>query len=276
MNRLLFAIVVSVVFATVTSAQTTQPATPPPLDSEKLEHTLLRQRVQRQEEEIAALRAQVLALAAQLESLGMEPAIATSRPSAPPDAAAKDARPRRVVFVLATDGREEKNQVARAVDELGPQQWFNVVVLTGEQSTPFQKQLVQPTELNRKKLREFLDRNFTVTGKWLTAFDASMRWLPQEIWFINTGGAMDDEDTFIRELLQLNAVARARVNTTIAYSRYGAPQFHHALWRIAAETGGVCVDAKGQPIDEPVLPIAAPSKPLSIPPPSILRSQQPQ
>jgi hypothetical protein len=34
-----------------------------------------------------------------------------------------------------------------------------------------------------------------------------MRWLPQEIWFINTGGAMDDEDTFIRELLQLNAVA---------------------------------------------------------------------
>src|SRR5690349_18421465 len=77
-------------------AQATQPAAPPPLDSEKLEQTLLRQRVQRLEEEIATLRTQVQALAAQLESLGMEPAIATSRPSAS-DAAAKDARPRRVV-----------------------------------------------------------------------------------------------------------------------------------------------------------------------------------
>jgi hypothetical protein len=73
----------------------------------------------------------------------------------------------------------------------------------------------------------------------------------------------------VRKILRGSAT---RINTTTAYSHWGGPTGFHLLWRIAHETGGICVDRTGSAIDEPMLPVL-PALPRTPEPrtPSILR-----
>lgn len=164
------------------TGQTTHPA---PLDSDRLGRKLLQQRVERQEQEIAALKAQVASLTAQLESLGMKPATTPRATAAASAEANQVGKPRRIVYVVCDTAAEA--EVQRAVNELSPEQWFNVVLPGNRDGYAFSTQLVQASEPNKKKLATYLAERTGGHSNWLEAMELALKWRPNVIWFLAHG-----------------------------------------------------------------------------------------
>ena len=90
-------------------------------------------------------------------------------------------------------------------------------------------------------------------------------WLVSHVW-------EKDEDAEMAAIQKVLAGTGTRINTTVAKMGIvsNAKQGKHFLWRLARDTGGICIDDNGDQIDEPSLPAELP-KPKDTKP-SILKN----
>jgi hypothetical protein len=226
--------------------------------TEQSELGLLRRTAERQQQEIEALRTDNAALIEQIRSLGLVPVTlaATRQP-------VLQSPVRRVVFVRISNAKGESAQIVAAVKGLEPTQYFNVITPTHTESYLFQPQLVQATDVQKEKLREYLSPNSIIMGDWLNGLEAAAKWNPDVICLAGGSIPPHDEEQLIVEMKKRLAGTHSRVNTSLGFLSYGDAEAH-LLWRIAKETGGQCSDKSSQPISEPALPV----KPLPKPPPA--------
>lgn len=264
MNRLVFTFLL---FALSLSA--VAQTEPEPVDAEKLEQAnaqMLRKVVEQQRKEIAELKEQVKMLTEQLQSFGLAPA--RDGAATQPAEEVRDERvpPKRVVYVLLS--HVVAPEVARAVNELSDEQWFNIVIAKSDGSVVlFQPQLSQANRVTRPKASEFLDKaKFSASPRLLSGLEVAAKARPDVIWVVGRTDSRD-ADGVMKEVHRINLVSKSRINTTTINALL--PEDFHLLWRIAHETGGVCVDKNGNPIDEPKLPPNKPAPPATRP--SILK-----
>lgn len=211
---------------------------------------MLQRVIDEQRQQIAALKSQIAALNAQLASLGVQP---VNAPATQPGGDVAR-RAKRVVFIRAVNDEEAASELDRAVNDLGADDWFNVLTIQGREILPFQPHLVTASEFNKKRFEKYLDPRFVVFGSWLPAVKEAAKVDPDVIWLIARGNATDEE-ALIRDLRKTLAGKKSRINTTVAYTPGYQPKDQHLMWRIAHETGGICVDRDGDAIAEPALPI---------------------
>lgn len=232
-----------------------EPATEPaPADTaaaQSAELRLLRAQVKQLQSELAALKTQNAALKARLLAVNVDPDPATQ------PTASSSAKPRRVVFIAdyTTFGSagDIHEQIRQAIGQLTDDQWFNVVVSDPRTARPFSKLMVQATPVNREKAIAFLpDARAFLYGNPAMTLPAALQLRPEAIYFFGTGVSSDT----LADLKKRNdAGIHARFYTTTAFTPPGYPAMLHALWQLAHDSGGVCIDAKGNPIDEPVIPV---------------------
>lgn len=240
---------------------------PPAPDSlaQAAEMRLLRAINERQQREIAALQAQVKALTAQLTELGVPPAGAT-RP-------AQATKPKRVVFVLdyfnvGYDPYGKKptpaQEVIKAVEEMSPDQWFNVVYQSSGDPVALQQSMLPANKKSVDQLRTFLAGSRLPGPNAVPAMAVALKWKPDVIWYV--GGGAPRPEQFLSELRKLNSIPKVRISTTTKFLSPGSPH-QRFLWELANEWGGVCVDQDGNAVPEPPVAIK-PEVPKPAPGPS--------
>ena len=207
---------------------------------------LLRSQVRQLQKDLADAKAEITQLKAKLVAVGI------GAEEAKDTAASPNARPKRVVFAIdytdysTTAARDE---VRRAIAELQPDQWFNVVLTTAEGPRPFSTTMLPATPTNREKGSAFAGSQMA-RCKPEDSLAAALQFHPQVVYFIGIGV----DDATRDEVKKRNAGVNAKVNTTTAFGISSLAQ-QRVLWQIARDTGGVCVDSKGNAVDEPVLPV---------------------
>jgi len=221
--------------------------------------------MERQRQQIKTLEARVADLTRQLESLGMAPgtgSTATTR------SAVADGKLKRVVFIvdshmLSGAGRGAVDEVVRAIGELDNTQWFNVIVQPGADPIPLSKTFLAPNAENRKRAEELLRKGYMaseVRGG-LGAFTLAAQWRCDLVWYVGRGGPYPDR--FANEAGPIAAHAKVPVNTTVHFAAPHESTVRHALWKLANDTGGRCIDSDGKEVAEPpqavVLPVPKPA-----------------
>lgn len=243
-------------------AQIAEPATEPAINelniSERAELNLMRRLNLRQNDEIARLKSDIAALTQQIRDLGQTP-VASTATSQPSDATT-DAH--RIIFIRINGSRQTYELILAAVDQLNPDQYFNVLTSGLGQTLLFEPKLVPGTEFYKKKVKTYLNPGEPVMETWLDALTAAVKWRPDVVWLIGQPHVFDEEQD-IREMKKRLAGSSTRINTSIAFSTFSTPETDHLAWRIAHETGGICLDKEGQPIQEPAVPV----RPVNVTPP---------
>jgi len=245
--------IATIVLLFVASARSEEPKS---IDSSRMDQAevkLLRQSIERKDKQIADLQSQVTKLQEQLQSLGVAPqAITTTQP-------AVDRPSKRILFLqLDLWGRGEK-EVNKAIDELKPDQLFNVMTPKGKEIISFSKVFLEASEMNKKRFHDWNAPSPVVyDDKFTPMLEAVAKVRPDVLWIVGQIGTKD-EDKSIAEMKKAMAGTGTRINTTTAINSHTSIEVRHFLWRLSKETGGVCVDNEGNVID------AEPSAPFSIP-----------
>jgi hypothetical protein len=256
---------VALLMCSAISAQTTQPASINDSASDLAQIRLLNRTIDRQKQEMAQLKLQVAAMRAQLKSLGITAAPATS----PSTQVAAQSTPHRIIFVRVSDAPTVVEEIRRAVKELDASQYFSVVTPNNGKVLRFEPELVLATDRNKQKFLDYMKPStYFFPVNWLDGVQVAAKWRPDVMWIVGTP-SISNEDQSIPQIKKLVAGTSTRINT-VELQDY-APETNHLLWRIASETGGVCIDKKGEPISEPALPIKPPAPPPSPEPKSILQ-----
>ncbi|MGD0464310.1 MAG: hypothetical protein ABSB74_17645 [Tepidisphaeraceae bacterium] len=227
---------------------------------------LLQRKVDEQQREITLLRAEIAALKAQLQSMGLTPVTdATTRPAL--------SRAKRISFIYAQGTADVDREIHQAVDELDHDQWFNAYTLYVDSVQPYQPHFVEASDLNKQKFRKDF-RSEPTYGHLMSALTVAAQAHPDLIWVVGPSHVDQDEDQFIRDLHKVLPGSHIRIDTALDFMSHD-PRDLHLYWRISHETGGVCVDKDGNPMDEPALPLSAPAPPPQPQPqtPSILRDK---
>jgi hypothetical protein len=227
---------------------------------------LLQKTVNEQQLKIAVLQAQVATLEAQLKSMGLVPASeATTQPVL--------SRPKRIIFIYTQSTPDVDAVVHRAVQQLDADQWFNLYTIYRYTVYPFQPHFVEASEINKQKFSLITNAN-EIFGQISVELKVAAQVHPDLIWLVGPSHVDESEDVFVREVRQILAGTDIRVDTALDFMPHD-PKDLHLCWRISHETGGVCVDKDGNPMDEPPVPLAAPAPPAPAQPqmPNILRDK---
>lgn len=274
-RSLVCSLIVSLFAATLALAEPpAAPATDPGV-AQEAELRLLRASMDRQQKENAALKARVAELTAQLQELGIPPVGATTQPSANPAA-----KPKRIVFVLDYHlwwrKPHPQEEIVKAVTEMTADQWFNVVLRPHPWRDPvaLQKTMVPVNDKGREQLQQFFKGDLSLSPDALPAMALAIKWRPDVIWYVGSGpGDSVDPEKFLAEVRKLNATARVKINTTVQFVPENSPR-RRFLWQLANDSGGTCLDPKGQPLAEPpaTVKVELPKPPPPRAKPSVLKT----
>jgi hypothetical protein len=232
--------------------------------------TLLQKTVNEQQKEIAPLRAEVAALKAQLQSLGLTPETeTTTQPTA--------SKPKRIIYIYAQMTPPVDAEIHKAVAALDADQWFNAYMLYGNKVHPFKPEFVQASDYNKKRFQDnfHLPNLYTFNHSLMSGLTIAGQVNPDLIWVVGPPEIQAGEDSFIKDFHRLLPGLHSRIDTAVDFMEHNEGDIHLA-WRLAHETGGVCVDKDGNPMDEPPLELSPPAPPLPPQPlqtPSILRDK---
>jgi hypothetical protein len=187
---------------------------------------------------------------------------APGKPAPPPQVA------RRTAFIIDASGSMKDvfpraiAEVAKAIDALGPNQAFIVVIAKDGKGELLQKNLTKPTEAAKQQNWELLLKQEAVgTDGVAAAVQAIEKQRPDAIWFVSDGDIAEADIT----LAKMKAMPGSPpVNTSIAFLGKAEDCFK-VLTTIAHETGGVCVDAQGNRVAAGAPAPAAPATPTAPP-----------
>ena len=213
----------------------------------------LRSQVTQLQEQVAALKTENVDLRGRLTAAGINPEDGQGTSDA------TEAKPKRVV--LAVDywwpGGKADEEAARVISQLDPDQWFNVVtsrLAVGHLvAQPAFGAMQHATPMYRDKAVAYLKGTAGRYSGERTTLLGALKFRPEVIVYV--GGCPDDET--IAEFVKENRGISAKVYTT-TMNAGSDPKVLHRLWQLAHDTKGRCVDADGQPVDEPGLPIVVP------------------
>ena len=260
LRRLLATIVAIILAMPLIAAQTADP------DTSAAELRLLRSTNERLTKENEALRAEVAALKKKFGE-----GDATTRPAAlSAGGAGAVGGSKRVVFILDGSGSmlnvfdQAKDDLRQRVSELKPDQMF-AVILDSDWSSPFPKLLLAADEQNKTRVLSFtVNLKCRGAGHLIPVFKAALAMNPNEIFWISDGSDFDDK-VDLAEIQKIN-VKKVKINTNTKCVRSDdqAPRARWMLWTLAAQSGGVCLDEKGEPITE--APPMPPDPPTPQPP----------
>jgi uncharacterized small protein (DUF1192 family) len=232
--------------------------------------TLLQKTVDEQQREIASLRAEIAALKAQLRSMGLTPTTdATTQPVA--------SKVKRIIFIYAQMTPDVDVEIHKAVAALDGDQWFNAYLVWGNQVHPFKPEFVQATDHYKKEFQDafHLPGFYTFDHSLMAGLSIAAQFHPDLIWVVGPPEIRASEDSFISDFHKRLPGLHARIDTAVDFMQHNEGDIHF-LWRLAHETGGVCVDKDGNPMDEPPLPLSPPAPPPPPQPqqtPTILRDK---
>jgi hypothetical protein len=77
---------------------------------------------------------------------------------------------------------------------------------------------------------------------------------PADVIWLAGALAAPNEDAFVREIKTRLKSPSTHIKTSLRFARFHPVQNKHLMWRVAKETGGVCLGEDGEPVEEPVLP----------------------
>jgi hypothetical protein len=218
------------------------------------ETRMLQKTVKEQQSDIASLNAEVAALKAQLQSMGLTPVTdATTQP-------ASLRKAKRIIFIYAENSPGVDAEIHKAVDGLDSDQWFNVYTLYIDHANPYTPKFIQATADNKKRFASELHPRGFNAANLFSGVAIATQVDPDVIWVVGSPYSRPDEDSFIADLHKIAPGFRGRIDTAAAFVLGNASDLHF-LWRLSHETGGVCVDSDGKPIDEPPVPLVAPAVP---------------
>jgi hypothetical protein len=240
-----------------------------PATNNAAEARMLQKTVNEQQQQIASLRAEVAALKAQLKSFGLEPETgATTRP-------ARTGKAKRIIFIYADYSQAVDTEIHKAVAALDSDQWFNIYTLYMDRVNPYTAKFVQATDFNKQKFQS----GFHPGGFWYGSLQAGVTVAaqvnPDVIWVVGSPFPPPDENSLIGALHTVAPAFHGRIDTAGEFVLNNTSVLH-MMWRLSHETGGVCVDKDGNPMDEPALPLSPPVIPPPKPEPltpSILRDK---
>jgi len=234
------------------------------------DNRMLQKTVEQQQQEIASLRTEVATLKAQLESMGLNPDTdATTQRSA--------GKTKRIIFIYAVMDPAVDLEVHKAVAALDADQWFNAYMVYGNQVHPFRPKFVQATDYNKKKFKDdfHLPGIYTFDHSLMAGLTIAAEFHPDLIWVVGPPEVRAGEDSFIKDFHRLLPAFHSRIDTATDFMQRNEGDMHF-MWRLAHETGGVCVDKDGNPMDEPPLTLSVPAPPpppQAQPTPTILRDK---
>jgi hypothetical protein len=141
-------------------------------------------------------------------------------------------------------------------------------------SKPYKPQFVQATDANKRKFQNDYHPDGYSLSSLLAGVTIAAKVDPDLIWIVGAPNSRPDENTFVNELHELAPAFHGRIDTAADFVLHSADDLHF-MWRVAHETGGVCVDKEGHPIDEPPVPLSAPTLPIRPEPqtPTMLRDK---
>ena len=238
-----------------------------PATNDAAEARMLQKTVIEQQQQIASLRAEVAAMKVQLKSFGLEPETgATTRP-------APIGKAKRIIFIYADYSQAVDTEIHKAVASLDSDRWFNIYTLYMDRVNPYTPKFIQATDFNKQKFQS----GFHPNGFWYGSLQAGVTTAaqvnPDVIWVVGSPFPPPDENSLIGALHTVAPAFHGRIDTAGEFV-VGNTSVLHMMWRLSHETGGVCVDKDGNPMDEPALPLSPPVMPPPKPEPqtpSILR-----
>lgn len=219
---------------------------------EAAEMRMLRSQVTQLQEQVVGLKMENERLRGKLTSAGI------SVEDGQGVNAANSTRPKRVVVAVdfAWPGESANAEAIRVISQLEPDQWFNVVtsgvVNMQVAALPMFGSMQHATPQYREKASSHF-KGLRMSAYERTTLLGALKFRPEVIIYL---GGYPNAET-IADVVKENRGINARVYTTTMYAQ--SPQALHGLWQLAHDTGGRCVDADGQPVDEPGLPIAVPA-----------------
>ncbi len=231
----------------------------------------LRETVQKQAKEIELLRAQVEALTrkqgAPRTSSVAAPVTQPATAVAVTPAVAKAIKS--VLFIRDTssnDIRAMDDDILRSIEQLTPDQKFNIFLHGSNGVTTLAPgYFLAATPENQRRAKSFLNTWSGGSAHLEEALRSAINYKPDVIWVVGIGDAKDPAS--VLKAIKAANTTHIPINTTIKYSRTGEADHFH--WQLAKDSGGVCVNSKGNPADEPVVPVtiapAAPVQPTSRP-----------
>jgi hypothetical protein len=244
--RLFASFIVLLLATSLAAAQTSDS------DTSAAELKLLRSTNQRLAKENDALKAEVAALKKKLSE-----GEATTRPAAlSAGGGGKIIASNRVVFILDGAGSmlnvfdRAKDDLRERISELKPDQLFAVVFDT-DGPNPFPNLLLAASEQNKAKVLTIMaPLRCRGAGKLAAVIKAALAMNPNEIFWISDGSDSNDTPD-LAEIQKIN-VKKVKINTNTKLVRTDeqAPRARWMLWTLAAQSGGVCLDEKGEPITE--------------------------
>ncbi len=216
---------------------TAQPSDVSPATIDAAQTQMLQRKVSEQQRDIASLRAEVVALKAQLKSMGLKPVTdATTQP-------VTVGKAKRIIFIYATTQQEIDAEIHKSVGALDVDQWFNVYTLYDTRAFPYKSEFVQATQANKKKFDSDFHPGFMI-GTLLPGVANAAKLNPDVIWVVGAPIAKLEEETFMSELRRLAPGFRGRIDTAADFMHANVYDLHF-MWRLSHETGGVCVIRMG-------------------------------
>lgn len=176
--------------------------------------------------------------------------------------------PRSVVYALSAGGSmlnqwaDASDQALKAIGSLDAGTRFNVVVWTGQRAVTFRPTLQVAGRDSAAEVQKFLAGVSPGGGSDLGALIVGAVDLRAEVVWVGSNGSTPDPKKCLAQVAAVNKRAHCKINTTTLFARYAGVEDQSLLWRLAAENGGRCVDAKGRAIKtDPAAPAPPPSGP---------------
>jgi hypothetical protein len=149
---------------------------------------------------------------------------------------------RRVVYVLDGSGSMMskfdllRKAVTKAVDDLKPNQFFNVVIMHEDEGAPFTKQALAATDANKKLFNIFLRKSQPHgSSDPVPALRFAFSQNPEVVYFL-TDGDFPNNNQVIAEIRKLNSAHRTKIHT-IAFVERGE-EYEKVLRLISDQSGG--------------------------------------
>lgn len=185
--------------------------------------------------------------------------------------ASKPAAAGKVVFLVDATGSINPlfDNVRKAVNgrigALTAEQKFNVVRFQDGGVTGAWTGLRAPDADARRVAQKFLDKT-EPQGSYgeLAALRAAFALKPDEIWFWSDGEITDDFAGLFKLVASLNPTKAVRINTCIVRE---SRDYRWLLVRLARDSGGICLDEKGNPVALDEAAASPPAKPKRAPRP---------
>ncbi len=163
----------------------------------------------------------------------------------------------KVIFVsyAPTPDYAEVATIGQSINDLQADQSFNLFIPYRDGVDALQKGFfVLATPENKRRAGKLLARHRFYEGHLEDALKAAINYRPDLI-CVATKGEVKEMEATLKMLRQANGAHPIPIDTCLKFSP--SVQMQHFLWQLSKESGGVCLDEKNQPADEPVLPVKA-------------------